>query len=43
VLKQYTDDAVGVAIGSPEVVFDCDSEDNYFRLLEEMQEFDVKT
>jgi len=25
------------------VVFDCDSEDNYFRLLEEMQEFDVKT
>ena len=43
VLKQYPDDAVGVSIGSPEVVFDCDSEDNYFRLLEEMQEFDVKT
>ena len=43
VLKQYPDDAVGVSIGLPEVVFDCDSEDNYFRLLEEMQEFDVKT
>jgi len=43
VLKQYPDDVVGVSIGSPEVVFDCDSEDNYFRLLEEMQEFDVKT
>ena len=43
VLKQYPDDAVGVSIGSPEVVFDCDSEDNYFRLLEEMKEFDVKT
>ena len=43
VLKQYLDDAVSVSIGSPEVVFDCDSEDNYFRLLEEMREFDVKT
>jgi len=43
VLKKYPDDVVGVSIGSPEVVFDCDSEDNYFRLLEEMQEFDVKT
>ena len=43
VLKQYPDDVVGVSIGSPEVAFDCDSEDNYFRLLEEMQEFDVKT
>ncbi len=43
VLKQYPDDVVGVSIGSPEVVFDCDSEDNYFRLLEEMQEFDDKT
>ena len=43
VLKQYPDDAVGVSIGFPEVVFDCDNEDDYFRLLEEMQEFDVKT
>ena len=43
VLKQYPDDAVGVSIGSPEVAFDCDNEDDYFRLLEEIQEFDVKT
>ena len=43
VLKQYPDDAVCVSIDSPEVVFDCDNEDDYFRLLEEMQEFDVKT
>ena len=43
VLKQYPDDAVGVSIGLPEVVFDCDNEDDYFRLLEEIQEFDVKT
>ena len=43
VLKQYPDDAVGVSIGLPEVVFDCDNEDDYFRLLEEMQEFDDKT
>ena len=43
VLKHYPDDAVGVSISFPEVVFDCDYEDDYFRLLEEMQEFDVKT
>ena len=43
ILKQYPDDAVGVSIGFPEVVFDCDNEDDYFRLLEEIQEFDVKT
>lgn len=43
VLKQYPDNAVGVSIGLPEVVFDCDDEDDYFRLLEEMQEFDDKT
>ena len=43
VLKQYPDDAVGVSIDLPEVVFDCDNEDDYFRLLEEIQEFDVKT
>ena len=43
VLMQYPDDAVGVSIDSPEVVFDCDNEDDYFRLLEEKQEFDVKT
>ncbi len=43
ILKQYPDDAVGVSIGFPEVAFDCDNEDDYFRLLEEMQEFDVKT
>jgi molybdenum cofactor cytidylyltransferase len=42
-LKQYPDDAVGVSIDLPEVVFDCDNEDDYFRLLEEIQEFDVKT
>ncbi len=42
VLKQYPDNAVGVLIGLPEVVFDCDNEDDYFRLLEEMQEFDDK-
>jgi len=43
VLKKYPDNAVGVSIGLPEVVLDCDDEDDYFRLLEEMQEFDVKT
>ena len=43
VLKQYPDDAVGVSIDSPEVVFDCDNEDDYFRLLEEKHVFDVKT
>ena len=43
VLKRYPDDAVGVSIGLLEVVFDCDNEDDYFRLLEEIQEFDVKT
>ena len=43
ILKQYPDDAVGVSIDLPEVVFDCDNEDDYFRLLEEIQEFDVKT
>ena len=43
ILKQYSDDVVGVSIGLPEVVFDCDNEDDYFRLLEDKQEFDVKT
>ncbi len=43
VLKQYPDDAIGVSIDLPEVVSDCDNEDDYFRLLEEIQEFDVKT
>ena len=43
VLKQYPDDAVGVSIDLQEVVLDCDNEIDYFRLLEEMQEFDVKT
>jgi len=43
VLKQYPDDAVGVSIDSQDVVLDCDNEIDYFRLLEEMQEFDVKT
>ena len=43
ILKQYSNDVVGVSIGLPEVVFDCDNEDDYFRLLEDKQEFDVKT
>ena len=43
VLKKYPDDAVGVSIDLQEVVLDCDNEIDYFRLLEEMQEFDVKT
>ena len=42
-IRVLPDDAVGVSIGLPEVVFDCDNEDDYFRLLEEIQEFDVKT
>jgi molybdenum cofactor cytidylyltransferase len=36
ILKQYPDNAVGVSIGLPEVVFDCDDENDYFRLLEKM-------
>ena len=43
VLKKYPDDAVGVSIDLQEVALDCDNEIDYFRLLGEMQEFDVKT
>ena len=34
VLKQYPDDAVEVLVDSNEVILDCDTKDDYFRMIE---------
>ncbi|MCS5653474.1 MAG: nucleotidyltransferase family protein [Candidatus Marinimicrobia bacterium] len=33
VLKQYPDDATGISIDSEEVILDCDTKDDYFRII----------
>ena len=33
ILKQYPDDAIGISIDSEEVILDCDTKDDYFRIL----------
>ena len=33
ILKQYPDDAVGISIDSDEVILDCDTKDDYFRIV----------
>ena len=35
VLIQYPDDAVEVLIDSDEVILDCDTKDDYFRMIEQ--------
>ena len=35
VLKQYPDDAIGIPIDSEEVILDCDTKDDYFRMIEQ--------
>ena len=35
VLKQYPDDAVEVLVDSNEVILDCDTKDDYFRMIEQ--------
>ena len=35
VLKQYPDDAVQVLVDSNEVILDCDTKDDYFRMIEQ--------
>ena len=35
VLKQYPDDAVEVLVDSNEVILDCDTRDDYFRMIEQ--------
>ena len=33
ILKQYPDDAIGISIDSEEVILDCDTKDDYFRII----------